>query len=194
MQNLAPGIWVLAHSSVSPWRPQHREKGALLRTSSAWSTCDLGRGGRRGERASDQIRDSGWGSVLWVIVPDLNLSLVCAPPPRRGSVGVWCAGGQDPRMPILPGGRAAIARRASVGLRGLFGAHFSEATAGGIFGMVRPQLTLGSNRRVSTPEHMARATGWACATEVTRMQQGYPSPEPWVLAKEWLFHAPGALA
>lgn len=89
MQNLAPGIWVLAHSSVSPWRPQHREKGALLRTSSAWSTCDLGRGGRRGERASDQIRDSGRGSVLWVIVPDLNLSLVCAPPPGGG---VWGCG------------------------------------------------------------------------------------------------------
>lgn len=193
MQNLAPGIWVLAHSSVSPWRPQHREKGALLRTSSAWSTCDLGRGGRRGERASsDQRLRAGECSVGYCARSE---SVSCLrPSPQEGECGGVVCEGQDPRMPILPGGRAAIARRASVGLRGLFGAHFSEATAGGIFGMVRPQLTLGSNRRVSTPEHMARATGWACATEVTRMQQGYPSPEPWVLAKEWLFHAPGALA
>lgn len=118
MQNLAPGIWVLAHSSVSPWRPQHREKGALLRTSSAWSTCDLGRGGRRGERASDQIRDSGRGSVLWVIVPDLNPSLVCAPPPRRGSVGVWCARGRIQECPFfLEGGQQlpVVRRLGSVG-------------------------------------------------------------------------------
>lgn len=118
MQNLAPGIWVLAHSSVSPWRPQHREKGALLRTSSAWSTCDLGRGGRRGERASDQIRDSGRGSVLWVIVPDLNLSLVCAPPPGGGVWGCGARGGRIQECPFfLEGGQQSplVRRLGSVG-------------------------------------------------------------------------------
>lgn len=69
MQNLAPGIWVLAHSSVSPWRPQHREKGALLRTSSAWSTCDLGRGGRRGERASIRSETQGGGVFCGLLFP-----------------------------------------------------------------------------------------------------------------------------
>lgn len=164
MQNLVLGIRFLTHSSLSTRSPQHREKGALLRTSSAYSTCDLGWGGRRGERASDQIRDSGRESVLWVIVPDLNLPLVCAAParpPQEGECGSAERWEQDPRMPILPGGRAAIASRASVGLRGLFGVHFSEAMAGGIFGMVRPQSTLSSNHRVSAPEHMGRATGWA---------------------------------
>lgn len=72
-------------------------------------------------------------------------------------MGVQWAGGRIQECPFFRQGGQQIAPRASPGLCGDLGVHFSKATAGGIFGTVGPRMTLGSNRKVSAPEHKGGA-------------------------------------
>lgn len=75
--------------------PGHGAQGTegnrtFLRTGSAHLTLDLGWEVGAGNEPQIRSETQGREVLCAVIVPDLNLSLVCAPP-RRGSVGVQCA-------------------------------------------------------------------------------------------------------
>ena len=89
-----------------------------------------------------------------LIVPELNPPLVCAS--LWGPVWECSGRGRDSGMSDLSAWRLADGSSCIFWSHGDPGVHFSEATAGSIFGTLGPQLTLGSNCQVSAPEHKRR--------------------------------------
>lgn len=106
--------------------------------------------GRRGAGTEHQIGDAGRPSVLCVYCARREFAS-CPGFSREGCVGAQCGstvcGRRNSRMPVLSAGRAASGSWCVGRSPRGHGGHFSQTTAGGIFGMMGPQLTLSSNSK-----------------------------------------------